>query len=39
MMAVGELLRTHRNEPVIEKGTHPVFDWNEGLKGESTPDR
>jgi hypothetical protein len=39
MMAVGELLRIHRNEPVIQKGKRPVFDWEEGLKGEFTPDR
>jgi hypothetical protein len=38
-VAVGELVGIHRNEPVIEKGTHPIFDWKDGLKGEFTPDR
>ncbi len=39
MTAVGELLRVYRNEPIIEKGTQPIFDWKDGLKGEYTPDR
>lgn len=39
LMALGELVGIHRNEPVIEKGTHPVFDWKDGLKGEFTPDK
>jgi hypothetical protein len=37
--AVGRLLEKHRNEPVIERGRQPRFDWKEGLKGDSTPDR
>ncbi|MFY9550344.1 MAG: hypothetical protein WAU32_04275 [Thermoanaerobaculia bacterium] len=39
MMAIGSMLRFHRNEPVIEKGKQPRFDWKEGLVGEYTPDR
>ena len=39
MTAVGELLRVYRNEPIILKGTQPTFDWKDGLKDESTPDR
>ena len=39
ILAVGPLLRIHRNESVIEKGKQPRFDWKEGLVGESTPDR
>ncbi len=36
---VGGLLGGYRNEPVIERGKQPRFDWKEGLVGESTPDR
>jgi hypothetical protein len=39
LFAVGELVGLHRNEPVIEKGTHPVFDWKDGLKGEFILDK
>jgi hypothetical protein len=39
LIAVGELVGFHRNEPVVEKGTRPIFDWKDGLKGEFTPDR
>lgn len=39
ILAVGPLLRVHRNEPVIERGKQPRFDWKDGLVGESTPDR
>jgi hypothetical protein len=39
ILAVGPLLRTYRNEPVIEKGKQPRFDWKYGLVGESTHDR
>jgi hypothetical protein len=38
ILAVGPLLRAHRNEPVIQKGKQPRFDWKDGLVGESTPD-
>ena len=37
--AVGKLLPRYRNEPIIEKGKQPRFDWKDGLTGESTPDR
>jgi hypothetical protein len=39
LLAVGKLVGIHRNEPIIEKGTHPVFDWKDSLKGEFTPDK
>jgi hypothetical protein len=39
ILAVGNMLQIHRNEPVIERGKQPRFDWTEGLVGESTPDR
>ncbi len=39
MMAVGELLRIYRNEPLIVKGSQPRFDWKAGITGEFTPDR
>lgn len=39
ILAVGPLLRTYRNAPLIEKGKQPRFDWEHGLVGESTPDR
>jgi hypothetical protein len=39
LIVVGELVRIHRNEPIIAKGTHLVFDWKDGLKGEFTPDK
>lgn len=39
ILAVGPLLRIHRNESVIEKGKQPRFDWKEGFVGESTPGR
>ncbi len=39
ILAIGPLLRNHRNEPVIEKGERPRFDWKEGVVGESTPAR
>lgn len=37
--AVGKLLPRYRNEPIIEKGGRPRFDWKDGLTGESAPDR
>jgi hypothetical protein len=39
ILAVGNMLRVHRNEAVIERGGQPRFDWAQGLVGESTPDR
>ena len=39
MMAIGDLLRIYRNEPLVEKGKQQVFDWKEGITGEFTPDR
>ncbi|HEY6930616.1 MAG TPA: hypothetical protein VJA66_13135 [Thermoanaerobaculia bacterium] len=37
--AGGRMLPRYRNEPIIQKGKHPRFDWKDGLTGESTPDR
>jgi|PersoiStandDraft_1058852.scaffolds.fasta_scaffold07766_1 hypothetical protein len=39
MFTAKELLKTFRNEPVIERGKRRRFDWAEGLVGEETPDR
>ena len=39
LFAVGPLLRPYRNEPIIAMGQRPKFDWRDGLKGETTPDR
>ena len=39
MMAIGNSLRICRNEPLIEKGSQPRFDWKKGITGESTPDK
>ena len=39
ILAIGPLLRTERNEPTIEMGKQPRFDWKGGLVGESTPGR
>ena len=39
ILAVGPLLRVHRNEAIIERSKQPRFDWKDGLVGESIPDR
>jgi hypothetical protein len=38
IVTVGNLLPRYVNRPIVEKGKHPLFDWKEGLKGESIPD-
>jgi hypothetical protein len=37
--AVAPLLPLYRNEPIIEYGKRPRFDWRYGLVGETTPDK
>jgi hypothetical protein len=37
--AVAQLLPLYKNEPVIEYGKRPRFDWKYGLVGETTPDK
>ena len=39
MLAVGPMLSEYRNEPVVQRGKRPSFDWKDGLVGEYTPDR
>ncbi len=39
LVAIGRLLALYRNEPIIETGEQPRFDWKDGLKGATTPDR
>lgn len=34
-----EIVRMYPNQPIIEKGKHPIFSWGKGLVGEYTPDR
>lgn len=36
---VAKLLPFYKNEPVIEYGKRPRFDWKYGLVGETTPDK
>jgi hypothetical protein len=38
-LAVARLLPLYKNEPIIEYGKRPRFDWKDGLIGETTPDR
>jgi hypothetical protein len=38
-LAVARLLPLYKNEPIIEYGKRPRFDWKEGLVGETTPDK
>jgi hypothetical protein len=37
--AVARLLPLYKNEPIIEYGKRPRFDWKYGLVGETTPDK
>jgi hypothetical protein len=37
--AVSRLLPLYKNEPIIEYGKQPRFDWKYGLVGEPTPDK
>ena len=39
LLAVAPLLPQYRNQPIIEHGKRPRFDWKHGLVGETTPDR
>jgi hypothetical protein len=38
-LAAARLLPLYRNEPIIEYGKRPRFDWKDGLVGETTPDK
>ena len=38
-LRVRGVLGQYTNQPVIERGKQPRFDWKEGLVGESTPDQ
>jgi hypothetical protein len=39
ILAAGPLIASIRNEPLVEKGKRPRFDWTAGLVGKTTPDR
>ncbi len=38
-LTVARLLPLYMNEPIIEYGKRPRFDWKDGLVGETTPDK